>query len=81
MSLLLFQITTGDVISVLPFNNDLLKVNISGREIRDVLEWSVRTLEWSDISDLRGAFLQLSGLQVSLWMLKKKIAGHKLCVG
>ncbi|XP_024941017.1 protein 5NUC isoform X2 [Cephus cinctus] len=59
------QITMADVLSVFPFENSVLMVNMTGSSIRSMLEWSVRTLEINSTSDLDGAFLQFSGLQVT----------------
>ncbi|XP_024941019.1 protein 5NUC isoform X2 [Cephus cinctus] len=58
------QITMADVLAVLPFGDSALMVNMTGSSIRSMLEWSVRTLEINSTSDLNGAFLQFSGLQV-----------------
>ncbi|XP_031832592.2 protein 5NUC [Nomia melanderi] len=57
-------VTMGDVLSVLPFNNIILKVQMTGELILSVLEWSVYNLEIDTTTDLFGAFVQFSGLQV-----------------
>lgn len=56
------KVTMGDVLSVLPFQNTIVKVSMTGEMILSVLEWSVYSLN----VDLSGTFLQFSGLQVLL---------------
>lgn len=58
------KITMGDVLSVLPFQNTIVKASMTGELILSVLEWSVYNLEPHDTANLYGAFLQVSGLQV-----------------
>lgn len=58
------KVTMADVSSVLPFNNVIVKVPMSGERILSMLEWSVNRLELNSTSNLFGAFLQFSGLQV-----------------
>ncbi|XP_015125991.1 protein 5NUC [Diachasma alloeum] len=58
------NITMTDVMAVLPFNNGLGKIKITGRQLKEVLEWSVHDLVYNYTADLKGAFLQFSGLQV-----------------
>lgn len=58
------KITMGDILSVLPFHNTIMKVSMTGALIRSVLEMSVKNLEINTTSNLYGAFLQFSGLQV-----------------
>lgn len=50
-------ITVGEVISVLPFGNDPVIVELSGAEIKDILEHSVRQAPAES-----GAFLHVSGM-------------------
>lgn len=57
-------VTMGDVISVLPFQNIVVKVQMTGELILSVLEWSVYNLDIDTTTDLFGAFVQFSGLQV-----------------
>ena len=59
-----FQITAGDVLLVLPFNNGLVKITVNGSKLIEVLEWSVRNLEPNSTADLHGKFLQMSGIHV-----------------
>src|SRR5699024_891763 len=49
-------ITVGDVINVLPFGNDPVIAEVTGAEIEDILEHSVR-----DVPEETG-FLQVSGM-------------------
>lgn len=58
------KITMGDVLSVLPFGNTVLRASMTGELILSVLEWSVQNLETNTTSNLFGAFVQFSGLQV-----------------
>lgn len=58
------KITMGDVLSVLPFHNIIMKVSMTGELILSVLEWSVQNLEMNTTANLFGAFAQVSGLQV-----------------
>ncbi|KAK0095135.1 hypothetical protein PV326_009160 [Microctonus aethiopoides] len=58
------KITMSDVLAVLPFNSEVIKMNLSGRVILQMLEHSVYYLNINDTSDLRGGFLHFSGLQV-----------------
>ena len=52
------DITELDVITVLPFNNKVVLVKMKGKDIRDMLQYSVhRHNDW----DGGGRFLQLSG--------------------
>lgn len=57
-------VTMGDVLSVLPFHNIIMKMQMTGELILSVLEWSVYNLEIDTTTDLFGAFVQFSGLQV-----------------
>ncbi|XP_076763581.1 protein 5NUC isoform X2 [Xylocopa sonorina] len=59
-----YKITMEDVLGVLPFNNAILKVSMTGEMILSILEWSVYNLESNSTANLFGAFLQFSGLQV-----------------
>ncbi|XP_078036024.1 protein 5NUC [Augochlora pura] len=58
------KVTMGDILSVLPFHNSILKVKITGEMILSVLEWSVYHLNVNTTVSLPGAFIQVSGLQV-----------------
>ena len=58
------QVTMGDILNVLPFNNIILKAPLTGELILSVLEWSVHSLEMNNTANLFGAFAQYSGLQV-----------------
>ncbi|MBP1970496.1 2',3'-cyclic-nucleotide 2'-phosphodiesterase (5'-nucleotidase family)/predicted extracellular nuclease [Virgibacillus natechei] len=51
-------ITTGEVINVLPFSNDPVIVTLTGQEIKDILEYSVRQAPAEN-----GGFLHVSGMQ------------------
>ena len=51
------ELTYGDVMSVMPFCNNLCSVQLTGQQIIDALEWGCRALP-----DQLGGFLQVSGL-------------------
>ncbi|GGK01005.1 hypothetical protein GCM10007063_24100 [Lentibacillus kapialis] len=51
-------ITAGEVISVLPFGNDPVVATLTGKEIKDILEHSVRQAPAEN-----GGFLHVSGMQ------------------
>ncbi|MFA1822613.1 5'-nucleotidase C-terminal domain-containing protein [Virgibacillus oceani] len=51
-------ITTGEVIEVLPFGNDPVIVTLTGQEIKDILEHSVRQAPAEN-----GGFLHVSGMK------------------
>ena len=51
------DITYGDIISVMPFSNQVCISNLTGQQIIDALEWGV-----AKVPANTGAFLQVSGL-------------------
>ncbi|MCC7491827.1 MAG: bifunctional metallophosphatase/5'-nucleotidase [Fimbriimonadaceae bacterium] len=51
------EVTAGDLYSVLPFDNFLVRVTLSGARVREMLEYSAQ--QYGD-----GGFLQVSGLRV-----------------
>ena len=51
------DITVGDILKVLPFNNSVSAVEASGQQILDALEWGARA-----VPEEVGGFLQVSGL-------------------
>jgi len=51
-------VTTGDIVSLLPFENQVAVITLTGKEIRQVLEHAV-----SMLPDPSGGFLQVSGLR------------------
>ncbi|MGM8212723.1 5'-nucleotidase C-terminal domain-containing protein [Virgibacillus sp. W0430] len=51
-------ITTGEIISVLPFGNDPVVATLTGQEIKDILEHSVRLAPAEN-----GGFLHVSGMK------------------
>ncbi|WP_373895427.1 5'-nucleotidase C-terminal domain-containing protein [Virgibacillus sp. CBA3643] len=52
------EITTGEVINVLPFSNDPVIATLTGQEIKDILEESVRQSPSEN-----GGFLHVSGMK------------------
>ncbi len=51
------DVTYGDIINVFPFGNLLCVMEVTGQQILDALEWSVRSLP-----EENGGFLQVSGM-------------------
>lgn len=51
------DITYGDIISVHPFGNKNVVIEVTGSQIEDALEWSCRS-----VPDEEGGFLQVSGM-------------------
>nr|ACE75395.1 5' nucleotidase, putative [Glyptapanteles indiensis] len=65
-------ITVSDIIAVLPFNNAVGKVHLTGKVIINMLEHSVHALEPNDTSNLSGRFLHFAGLQVVYNLFKPR---------
>lgn len=55
------DITLGDIINVLPFNNEICLVEVSGQDILDALEMGAR-----NYPDENGGFLQVSGMSYKI---------------
>ncbi|KAF7997584.1 hypothetical protein HCN44_006155 [Aphidius gifuensis] len=55
-----YNITMGELLSVLPFDDPVILIDVPGKILFDVLEWSVNKGNQSS-----GAFLQLSGIKVT----------------
>lgn len=55
------KVTLGDLMSVLPFINTMVKMPLKGSDLLEVLEWSV--YDYNE-SERKGKFLQYSGLKV-----------------
>ncbi|WP_231893425.1 5'-nucleotidase C-terminal domain-containing protein [Rossellomorea aquimaris] len=53
------DITLGEVLTTMPFGNNLVTLNLTGQEILDALEHSVSRVEGTDAP---GEFLQVSGI-------------------
>jgi len=51
------DITMGDVLTTLPFSNDIVTIDVTGQQLLDALEWGVR-----DYPAESGGFAQVSGL-------------------
>ncbi|KAG7209790.1 hypothetical protein KM043_011408 [Ampulex compressa] len=66
------RITLADVLAVLPFNNAIVKVIITGADLLAILEQSVSTLESHSSLNLFGGFLQYSGIQVTYDLCQPK---------
>ncbi|XP_034940556.1 protein 5NUC-like isoform X2 [Chelonus insularis] len=58
------DITVSDIMSVLPFSNDLVKLEVSGKQILQVLEHSVYQMQLNYTEYYSGAFMHYSGIQV-----------------
>ncbi|XP_071113275.1 5'-nucleotidase-like [Haliotis cracherodii] len=59
------EITMKHVLSVLPFMNDIDRIKLKGKFLRQALEHSVSRYPKSESDDLFGGFLQVSGLRVT----------------
>lgn len=55
------KVTLGDLMSVLPFINTMVKMPLKGSDLLEALEWSVYDF---NESERKGKFLQYSGLKV-----------------
>ena len=55
------EVTYKDIINILPYSNEIVKVSVSGQMILDALEFSV-----SFLPVRRGGFLQVSGITYSV---------------
>ena len=51
------DITYGDILDMLPFNNEMVVIEVTGQQILDALEWGAKSLPEED-----GGFGQVSGL-------------------
>lgn len=65
------DITNGDIIRVHPFSNEMCKIEATGQQIADALEWTSRLTEkeYTDGTNSvgeNGGFLQVSGLKYSI---------------
>lgn len=65
------DITNGDIIKVHPFGNSMCKIEATGSQIADALEWTSRLTEkeYTDGANSvgeNGGFLQVSGLKYSI---------------
>ncbi|XP_046409396.1 protein 5NUC-like isoform X2 [Neodiprion fabricii] len=59
------QISMADVLTVLPFGNQPIIVTMTGEVLISMLEWSVYYMTGDPNEDAKGAFLQVSGIQVT----------------
>nr|XP_018897163.1 PREDICTED: protein 5NUC-like [Bemisia tabaci]XP_018897164.1 PREDICTED: protein 5NUC-like [Bemisia tabaci]XP_018897165.1 PREDICTED: protein 5NUC-like [Bemisia tabaci] len=65
------NITYGDVLTVMPFKNKLIKTTITGAQLLKTLEFSVAPLDAScSNKHSKSAFLQVSGIHVTFDMSK-----------
>ena len=55
------EVTYKDIINILPYSNEIVKVSVSGQMILDALEFSI-----SFLPVRRGGFLQVSGITYSV---------------
>ncbi|XP_075233039.1 protein 5NUC-like isoform X2 [Lycorma delicatula] len=56
-------VTYVDILTVLPFEDNLCSIGLKGKHLLDALEWSIRYYD-IDGSNIDGAFLQVSGLKI-----------------
>jgi 2',3'-cyclic-nucleotide 2'-phosphodiesterase (5'-nucleotidase family) len=52
------KVTLGDLMSVLPFVNNMVQMSLKGSDLLEVLEWSVDDY---NANERKGKFLQYSG--------------------
>lgn len=67
------DITYGDILTIWPFSEGLVIVQVNGSTLLEVLEQSVRNFSWEEKS---GKFLQFSGLKVTFDLTKPD--GHRV---
>jgi len=63
-SLAMGEITTGDIYSAMPYDNEIDVIKIDGKTLRKLFEHSVATLEVSSNPDPSGSFVQVSGVRI-----------------
>ncbi|XP_075233334.1 protein 5NUC-like [Lycorma delicatula] len=56
--------TLGDIMTALPYNNEIYKIQIRGQDLLQALEWNVAKYNTSH-KGWSGCFLQISGMQVT----------------
>uniref|UniRef100_A0A023GNG7 Putative 5' nucleotidase n=1 Tax=Amblyomma triste TaxID=251400 RepID=A0A023GNG7_AMBTT len=56
------NVTLGDLLGAMPYDSDLVVMNISGYNLQQMFEYSVENFTW--YPDLNGKFLQVSGARV-----------------
>ncbi|XP_077528277.1 protein 5NUC-like [Haemaphysalis longicornis] len=56
------NVTLGDLLKAMPYDSDLVVMNMTGRHLRAMFEYSVNNFTWEP--DLDGKFLQVSGARV-----------------
>ncbi|XP_058791716.1 protein 5NUC-like [Phymastichus coffea] len=64
------KVTVNDIITSFPFTTKVYKVQLPGRTLKSVLEWSVHDRINRSVSLHGGSFLQMSGLQVTYDLAK-----------
>uniref|UniRef100_L7M9A5 Putative salivary ecto-5'-nucleotidase/apyrase n=1 Tax=Rhipicephalus pulchellus TaxID=72859 RepID=L7M9A5_RHIPC len=56
------NLTLGDVLGAMPYDSDLVIMNMTGRDLLNMFEFGVTNFTW--LPDLNGRFLQGSGIRV-----------------
>ncbi|XP_077527257.1 protein 5NUC-like [Haemaphysalis longicornis] len=56
------NVTLGDLLGAMPYDSDLVIMNMTGYQLRKMFEYSVANFSW--LPDLNGKFLQVSGARV-----------------
>lgn len=64
------NMTLGDLVAVLPFENELVALTVSGETLKSVMEHGVSAYDPSE-QRLEGRFLQVSGIRVTYDMRRK----------
>jgi 2',3'-cyclic-nucleotide 2'-phosphodiesterase (5'-nucleotidase family) len=54
------KVTMADLMAILPFVNNMVRMSLKGSDLLDMLEWSVYDY---NASERKGKFLQYSGKQ------------------
>lgn len=62
-------ITLGDVLTIMPYGNTLIQLDLTGQQIVDALEKGV-----SQVETMGGRFLQVSGIEIIYAILSMRAA-------
>jgi len=58
------EITESDLLSVLPFRNTIWSVGLTGKDLKEVLEFVAGRMKADPLAGSQGGFLQMSGISV-----------------
>jgi len=68
------EITIGDVLEAFPFTNTVIQVDVTGKQIKDLLEYGV-----SQVDQLDGCFPQVAGLKLN-WSADLPVGSRMLSI-